>query len=343
MNRLRHKKRSAFTLVELLIVITIIGILIGILLPVLVSALATANQMACAANLKSVGNAIGTYATKYNGHYPTVYQYAKPPAGSTTPDCTTSQKWADEAGGYANAVGTALNDWDQAIPVGQPASTQKGPFYCNISCLFLMVRTGDAANEGIFKCPTDGNFQSDDTMDAQNYWSFHYISNCSYSYQNQIYDSQTGINGGGRNTSQNTLDPKMVVAADMNPSRYFDEAHPPSELSAYVVGKGVCTWNSPNHKYTGQNCLYGDGHVVFNSNPFCGYGNGNIWTRGTYTAAQGGGAVAAGVWSNADPNASTGAGGGGSSGPEWTAAYGGATNTGQGCGTGDKYNSFLVP
>jgi prepilin-type N-terminal cleavage/methylation domain-containing protein len=349
MNRLRHKKRSAFTLVELLIVITIIGILIAILLPVLTGAMDTAARLACSANLSAIGKAMSSYSTKYQQHLPTVYQYAKPPtsgAGSNIKDHTGDQAWADDLAGYATGKITAtteLPDWTDAIHgAGQPASQLTGPFTCNISCLFLMVRTGDAADEKIFQCKADTTKEDDTTQNAKSYWSFHFISNCSYSYQNQLPDvGGTGLNGGSRNTSQSSLDPRMVIAADMNPSRYYDEAHPPSELSNYDVQQGVCTWNSPNHKYQGQNCLYGDFHVEFKTTPFCGYDNSNIWTRGVYTAATGGtGSTSSGSWSNADPKSGATSSG---SPPAWTTAYGGTPVSGTGAGTGDKFNNWLVP
>ena len=38
--------------------------------------------------------------------------------------------------------------------------------------------------------------------------------------------------------------------------------------------------NSNNHGKDGQNVLYGDGHVEFQNNPFCGTSRDNIYTRG---------------------------------------------------------------
>jgi len=37
--------------------------------------------------------------------------------------------------------------------------------------------------------------------------------------------------------------------------------------------------NSNNHDKDGQNVLYGDGHVEFQSNPFCGTQRDNIFAR----------------------------------------------------------------
>src|ERR1700722_2983650 len=63
-------KRSAFTLVELLVVIGIIALLISVLLPVLGRARAVANDTLCESNLRQVTLAMMMYGGDFHGLLP---------------------------------------------------------------------------------------------------------------------------------------------------------------------------------------------------------------------------------------------------------------------------------
>jgi prepilin-type N-terminal cleavage/methylation domain-containing protein/prepilin-type processing-associated H-X9-DG protein len=59
-----------FTLVELLVVIGIIAVLVGVLLPTLAKARQSAYTVACAANLRSIGQGIANYLVDSKGVFP---------------------------------------------------------------------------------------------------------------------------------------------------------------------------------------------------------------------------------------------------------------------------------
>lgn len=68
--RPRLRRRSGFTLVELLVVIGIIAVLISILLPSLARARAAALNVQCLSNLRQIGIGILGYASSNRGAYP---------------------------------------------------------------------------------------------------------------------------------------------------------------------------------------------------------------------------------------------------------------------------------
>ena len=65
-----HSRKSAFTLVELLVVIGIIALLISILLPTITTVRRSAIRTACAAQLRDIGNAFQMYLNDAKGRIP---------------------------------------------------------------------------------------------------------------------------------------------------------------------------------------------------------------------------------------------------------------------------------
>ena len=64
------RRRHAFTLVELLVVVAIIGMLMALLLPAIQSAREASRRANCASNMHQLGLGILNFASAHQGHFP---------------------------------------------------------------------------------------------------------------------------------------------------------------------------------------------------------------------------------------------------------------------------------
>jgi len=254
----RLSRTKGFTLVELLVVIGIIALLISILLPSLNRARETANRVKCASNLRQIGQAILLYANENKGAYPRTYYQAT--AGTivtwgSTPNNTSNDPF--------QTGGPTMNDVSAAF--------------------FLLLRTQEITSE-VFTCPSSNGEKWDYSGGSNTALNFNnWITpadaqgkKLNYSYQNPFPDTTAVSAGFKLNTS---ITAEFAVASDMNPGMASATNSNVMAVQSTDSTANMKKGNSNNHDQDGQNVLYGDGHVEFQQNPFCGVARDMIFGR----------------------------------------------------------------
>lgn len=245
------KRKTGFSLVEILVVVAIIGLLIAILLPALSIVRRSANRRNDAANLKGIFTGLAGYADDNSNSYPKYF--------------TDNNNVADIAIGFTP---NPNND----VPTGSAGDAN---YDNNVSAALWLMARGEYLQPKIFINPASADTVNPINRDLaiSDYYDFLTADNLSYSVIN-MYDSVVSTKW------TSSVGPEAVMLGNNNNGLPSITA---TVTNSYEIGSTTTTdlqeMNSLDHDGTGQNLVYADGHAEFKGNPLAAFSDtDNVYT-----------------------------------------------------------------
>jgi prepilin-type N-terminal cleavage/methylation domain-containing protein/prepilin-type processing-associated H-X9-DG protein len=237
-------RRRGFSLVELMVVLAILVILASIFIPYMSKLRESDNRVRCANNLREIMQALHAYAS------------FKDKAGVASHDYpSVVYDQAHNPNGY-----TAFTGADSPNPFAKDSTVHANDVTAS---LWLLVRY-NLISPARFICPSTSN-SADSSSHPEQRSNFTDGSHLSYSYASP-FSSAPGYK---MNDSTHVAD--FALVADKNPGtrgKYNSVIGPAYSAAPLELARA----NSNNHRKVGQNVLYADGHVQFQTTPYCGIG-----------------------------------------------------------------------
>ncbi len=293
-------KRKGITRIEVLSIAVCLLLLVMVLMPGLYRSHAMAFRLMCQTNLKGLGRAMEIYAEDSEGRYPRAGG-----AGATWSPNGALPNWAAFYAGVPNeaaAFGYTLDDDGQIDTPGRATIT---------SSWYLLIRYYNLLPKQ-FVCKADRG--------VSEFKLHNYVWDMSSSHPGTLQDVfDFGMGGRSRRGGIHPWPGQVVSYAYHMP--YSDGPFGPSyELTAYSspaspvaadrnpyldINAGAVDSNSNSdvHERLGQNVLYKDGSVRFETSPKVGIGGDNIYTYGGNPVSGGGDPNGTGSGSNGNPYA----------------------------------------
>ena len=149
----------------------------------------------------------------------------------------------------------------------------------DVTGAIYLLMVNEQLASGALLCPSDEDatpVYEGQNLDAFN--NFASRANLSYSY-NTPYPTRSATDEGW--TFREESGSEVPLAADMN---YGDHAAGgPTKIGFNGPAEAIRSANSANHFFDGQNVVYCDGHVAWESTPFCGVRKpGDAWNDNIY-------------------------------------------------------------